>query len=139
MFNNNKKESHIEANSPNASNIIGKNTTLEGNLNTAGNLRVEGKIVGNIHSTSKVVLGHTSTIEGNVLAQHLEVCGKVEGTIEVKELLTLKQTAVVNGDIIAAKLVFEEGASFNGKCNMNSAVKQTLSKATPTAPLKGKE
>lgn len=129
MFNNTKKEDTEEGIS-NSSNIIGKGTQLDGNLVLAGNLRVEGKVKGSIHTKAKVVLGITSMVEGDVLAQNAEIGGEVQGTIKVSGLLTLKPTAVVGGDIITSKLVFEEGAKFNGKCNMGGAAKES----TPTSP-----
>ncbi len=129
MFSNAKKET-IKGDVTNSSNIIGKGTSLEGNLNTAGNIRIEGKIIGGINSKAKVVLGDTSTIEGNIIAQNAEIGGEVQGTVRVSGLLTLKATAVVNGDIITSKLVFEEGARFNGKCNMGGPIKEV---STPQA------
>lgn len=121
MFNNTKKMSEKELS--NASNIIGKGTQLDGNVTTTGNLRVEGTVKGSINTKAKVVLGSTSIVEGDILAQNAEVSGEVQGTIRVSGLLTLKPTAVVGGDIITGKLVFEEGAKFNGKCNMGGAAK----------------
>ena len=41
----------------NSSNVIGKGTVLEGNIETAGNIRIEGRIIGNIKSKSKIALG----------------------------------------------------------------------------------
>lgn len=107
-----------------SSNLIGEGTVLEGIFNTPGDLRVEGKIKGSISSKSRVVVGHTGMVEGDVLAQSAEVSGQVHGSTRVSGLLTLRSTAVVQGDIIAAKLVFEEGAKFNGKCNMGGPAKQ---------------
>ncbi len=121
MFSNAKKES-AEEGSNNSSNIIGKGTSLTGNLTTSGNLRVEGRVEGSIQTKTKVVLGNTSVVEGNIIAQNAEIGGEVKGTIRVSGLLTLKPTAMVNGDIITSKLVFEEGAKFNGKCNMGGAI-----------------
>ena len=117
-----KKESTEQTN--NASNIIGKGTCVEGNLHTPGNLRIEGKIVGEIHTKAKAVLGSTSVVKGNIVAQHAEISGEVHGTIRVAGLLFLKSTAFVQGDIITSKLVFEEGAKFDGKCNMGGQVKE---------------
>ena len=122
MFNNTKKENPEEGFS-NSSNIIGKGTQLDGNLTLTGNLRVEGNVKGSIQTKAKVVLGNTSMVEGDILAQNAEVGGNVQGTIRVSGLLTLKPTAVISGDIITSKLVFEEGAKFNGKCNMGGAIK----------------
>jgi cytoskeletal protein CcmA (bactofilin family) len=124
MFNNNKKiVQETEVN--NSSNIIGQGTQLEGNLHTTGNLRIEGKVIGAITTKAKLVLGATSWVKGNLIAQNAEIGGEVQGTIEVSGLLILKPTAIVQGDIITNKLVFEEGAKFNGKCKMDSHSKQT--------------
>lgn len=132
MFSSNRKET-TEKELLNSSNIIGKGTHLEGNLTTAGNLRLEGKVVGSIHTQSKVVLGGTSVVEGNIIAQNAEIGGSVHGTIGIAGLLILKPTAVVEGDITTSKLVFEEGAKFNGKCNMGSTVKESKTTTAPSA------
>ncbi len=102
-------------------NIIGQGSHLEGTIVTAGNLRIEGNVTGGIQTKAKVVLSHTAHVDGNIVAQNAEIGGTVHGTIETAELLVLKSTAVVEGDIIANKLVFEEGAYFDGKCKMGRA------------------
>jgi cytoskeletal protein CcmA (bactofilin family) len=107
----------------NSSNTIGKGTYLEGNVETYGNIRIEGKVVGNIKSKSKVALGHQSHVQGNILAQNADIEGEVKGKLEVTELLVLKATAVINGDIITGKMVVEPGAVFNGTCKMGAVVK----------------
>jgi cytoskeletal protein CcmA (bactofilin family) len=107
----------------NSSNVIGKGTVLEGNIETFGNLRIEGKIVGNIRSKSKVALGNSSQIEGNIFAQNADIEGQVKGKLEITEILVLKSTAVINGDISTGKLVVESGAVFNGSCKMGSSGK----------------
>jgi cytoskeletal protein CcmA (bactofilin family) len=98
----------------NSSNTIGKGTFLEGNIETYGNIRIEGKVTGNVKSKSKVALGNSSHVQGNIIAQNADIEGEVKGKIEVAELLVLKATAVINGDIITGKLVVEPGAVFNG-------------------------
>lgn len=122
MFNN--KEIKEAEELSNSSNIIGKGTILRGSVETFGNIRVEGKVIGNITTKSKVAFGHSSHVEGNVLAQNAEIAGLVDGTVEVTELLVLKPSAVINGDIVTHKLVIESGASFNGKCQMGVTVKE---------------
>ncbi|ACE06081.1 hypothetical protein Aasi_0691 [Candidatus Amoebophilus asiaticus 5a2] len=129
MFSKSKKEMQtVEIN--NSSNIIGKGTTLEGSLTTAGNIRIEGKLIGSVNTKAKLVLGTTSWVKGNIVAQNAEVAGEVHGTIEVSGLLILKPTAVIQGDIITNKLVFEEGAKFNGKCKMDTAEQSANTKDT---------
>lgn len=106
------------------SNTIGKGTTITGDIETFGNIRIDGKVKGNIKTKSKLVLGSTSHVEGNVLAQNAEIEGEVSGTIEVSEILVLKPTAIIKGDIITGKLVVEPGAMFNGFCKMGEKLKE---------------
>ena len=73
-----------------SNNIIAKGSLLKGNLNVPGNIRLEGKVVGNVKSKSKIVCGETSVIEGNVNAVNAEIAGKVTGKVNVEELLILK-------------------------------------------------
>ena len=119
-----KDETKVAEELSNSSNTIGKGTTIEGNLETYGNIRVDGRIVGNIITKSKLVLGQTSFVDGNVLAQNAEVLGEIKGKIEVTELLTLKPSSVIHGDIVTNKLIVETGAKFNGGCKMGNAMKE---------------
>jgi cytoskeletal protein CcmA (bactofilin family) len=108
----------------NSSTIIAKNALLEGTLDTDGNLRIEGKLAGNIRCKSKVAMGDSSVVEGNVVTQNAEIAGRIKGQLEVMDLLILKSTAVIDGDIIAGKIIVEAGAIFNGSCKMGAAVKE---------------
>jgi cytoskeletal protein CcmA (bactofilin family) len=119
-----KEEKRVAEEISNSSNTIGKGTFLEGNVETYGNIRIEGKVTGNVKSKSKVALGPSSLVQGNVIAQNADLEGEVKGRIEVAELLVLKATAVIHGDIVTGKLVVEPGALFNGTCKMGAAVKE---------------
>jgi len=118
-----KEQKRVAEEISNSSNVIGKGTVLEGNIETFGNIRIEGKIIGHVKSKSKVALGSSSHIDGNVIAQNADIEGEVKGRIEISDLLVLKATATVHGDIITGKLVVEPGAVFNGSCKMGAAIK----------------
>jgi cytoskeletal protein CcmA (bactofilin family) len=107
-----------------SSNNIGKGTFLQGNIETYGNIRIEGKVKGDITAKSKIALGQSSQIEGNIIAQNADIEGEVKGKVEVSELLVLKSTAVVNGDIVTGKMIVETGAVFNGSCKMGTPAKE---------------
>jgi cytoskeletal protein CcmA (bactofilin family) len=118
IFGNSKEEQRAAEDVGSSSNIIGKGTVIEGNITTTGNIRIEGRLVGNVISKAKVVLGQSAEVEGNITAQNAEIAGSVRGKTDVTELLTLKGTSVLTGDITTAKLVVEAGATFNGRCVM---------------------
>lgn len=123
MFNNKQEKIQMAQEITSSSNTIGKGTTITGDIETFGNIRIDGKVVGNIKTKSKLVLGNTSNIEGNVLAQNAEIEGEVKGIVEITELLVLKPSAVIHGDIVTNKLIVEAGAAFNGGCKMGVATK----------------
>ena len=113
-----------ESEMTNATNTIAKGTVLTGDVETFGNIRIEGKMIGNLKTKSKAVLGDSSHMDGNIIAQNAEIMGNVVGKVEVAELLVLKATAVISGDIVTNKLVVESGATFNGGCKMGVSIKE---------------
>ena len=117
----NKEDKKVEAEITSSSNTIGKGTVIYGDIETHGNLRVEGKVEGNIKTKSKIVLGKSSIVIGNISAQNAEIEGSVKGEVHVFDNLILKQTSVIQGDIITEKLVVESGSQFNGGCKMGAA------------------
>jgi len=118
-----KEQKKVAEEISNSTNTIGKGTVLEGNIETFGNIRIEGKVIGNIKSKSKIALGNSSHVQGNIVAQNADLEGEVKGRVEITEMLILKATAVVNGDIITGKLVVEPGAIFNGTCKMGASIR----------------
>jgi cytoskeletal protein CcmA (bactofilin family) len=108
----------------NSSTIIAKNAVLDGNMETIGNLRIEGKLMGNIRCKAKIAMGDASFVDGNIVTQNAEIAGRIKGQLEVSDLLILKSTAIIDGDIIAGKIMVEAGAIFNGSCKMGAAVKE---------------
>ena len=107
-----------------SSTIIGKGTKFEGTAETAGNFRVEGEVHGTIKCKSKVALGDSAKVVGNIFAKNAEIDGEVKGKLEISDLLILGSKSVIHGDIITNNLIVKDGASFNGECSMGSKVKE---------------
>jgi len=118
-----KEEKKGDQEISNVSNIIGRETTLEGSIESVGNIRIEGKVFGNTKAKAKFVMGDEAVVDGDVMARNAEVAGKITGNITISELLILKPSAVINGDILTNKLVVEPGATFNGGCKMGHLAK----------------
>ena len=104
-------------------NLIAAGTSIEGEIKSNGDLRIDGHIVGSVFSKAKVVVGTTGVVDGDIVCQNADVSGTIKGTSTVTEMLFLKATAKINGDINTGKLVVEVGASFTGNCNMGLMVK----------------
>lgn len=113
-----KTEKEIEELSKYNSHIT-KGTVFKGDIEAVGSVRVDGKLVGNIRSKSKVVVGEHAIVQGDIFAQQVEIeGGELQGRLEVSDTLTLRAKALVNGDIVTGKLIVESGAVFNGSCQM---------------------
>ncbi len=123
MFNGSSTKKEAEEISV-SNNIIGKGTTIKGNIDANSNIRLEGKLVGDLRTKAKVACGESSEVEGNVYAVNAEIAGKVHGHVEITDLLILKASAHISGDIQTAKLIIEAGAQFNGSCKMINEIKQ---------------
>lgn len=100
-------------------NIIGAGTSITGDVNCSGDIRIDGSLSGNLNVQGKVVIGTSGNIKGEITCKNSEVEGKIEGKISVTELLSLKTTSAIIGDIITKKLAIEPGATFTGSCKMS--------------------
>ena len=124
MFNaKNKSEFSSEpTTTPSASaSIIAAGTTVEGNINSSGDIRIDGTLNGNVQCNAKVNIGAQGQVKGDITGQQADIMGKVNGTIRVKELLMLKGGSNVAGNLFASKLSIEPSANFNGQCHMNGS------------------
>lgn len=111
-------------------NIIGSGTKIVGDIETNGDLRVDGVIEGNIQSKGKLVLGGGGNIKGTIKCVNAEISGTFEGKIDVSELLSLKGSSYFKGEMTIAKLSIEPGATFIGTCNMADKNRQPAAENT---------
>src|SRR5688572_32713628 len=103
--------SRIHAGSPTQS-VIDAWLTITGNLESQGDVRVEGQVAGDIRCANLVV-GRDATISGDIVAEEAMVRGKVKGTIRANRVI-LQDTACVESAIYHKVLSVDEGATFDG-------------------------
>lgn len=116
----------------NSTTIISTGTVIKGDIISETNVRIDGKIVGNVQTKAKVVIGPEGCIEGDITAQEADVIGKVNGNLFIKELLQLKDNCVINGNINSGKLHIEPAAIFNGNCQMSTSLTASSAKEEKT-------
>lgn len=112
---------------PPSANLIQSGTVIIGDIESNGNIRIDGTLNGTVSAGGKVILGSTGSVEGKINCANADIEGLVNGVIIVKELLSLKATAVVTGDILVSKLSIEPGARFTGSCRMDSVTEEKTS------------
>lgn len=108
---------NVEEN-PNSFSLINASTRFVGEINSDSDLRIDGTVEGNINSKAKIILGNGASVKGNINCQNADISCQVVGTIIVEDTIKLSSTANIKGDIFTKKLIVENGAIFNGKCEM---------------------
>jgi cytoskeletal protein CcmA (bactofilin family) len=122
MFNNKNKTDMQPPTSGNGTTLISAGTKLKGDISSSSDLRIDGTVLGNIHSTAKIVIGSSGIVEGDISGNQADIVGKVSGNIHTKELLQLRGESVVTGNLFAGKLQVEPTATFNGQCHMGANI-----------------
>ena len=101
-------------------NRIVEGTSIEGNIESLADFRLDGKLKGNFTSKGKLVVGPAGIVIGDINCMNVDVEGKVDGKIIVAEILNVKSKAVINGEVTCGKLAVEPGADFNASCVMKT-------------------
>ena len=105
--------------------ILSDGVNIEGKISSNGNVRIDGKVIGDVNVKGNLTLGSSAEINGQISAKNMTVSGKVEGTLKIEDKLTLESTSRIKGDLIAKVLVIEEGAKFDGKSSMTQGISQS--------------
>ena len=101
--------------------IVGAGARLEGTVVSAGSLRIDGQIKGQINADGDVALSPQSQVEADIRAQNVSVAGRFKGNIIVKGKAHLARGGRVDGNITSKTLVIEEGGTFHGQSIMDAA------------------
>jgi cytoskeletal protein CcmA (bactofilin family) len=121
-------------------NVLGADVEIKGNIKFTGELTLDGKLEGEVHTEGTLNLGDSAVVNGNITAQTVVVRGKVNGNIIAKDKIEIKARAELFGDIRAAKLAIEEGVTFVGKTEVNpNKVSPTATPPRPGEPPKTPE
>lgn len=106
----------------NKATLISAGTQVQGDITSDHDLRIDGRVDGNVTSTARIVVGPQGAVNGHLESQQADLMGRVSGDIRVQDLLQLRGQCVVDGNITAGKLQVEPTATFNGQCQMGAAV-----------------
>ena len=113
------------------SGFVGHGTVLTGETNFQMMLRVDGHLTGSVTSDGgTLIVGTNGQVDANVSVGVATVNGVINGDVIATEKIQLGRTARVMGNIATPRLVIEEGAVFEGGCNMIKAREEQESEAT---------
>ena len=103
---------------------IESSTKVKGDIESEGDFRIDGTLVGSVNTKGKVVVGKDGKIKGAVNCSSADVEGKISGNLFVSNTLSLRSTSIIDGDVVIGKLIVESGATFNATCSMNKEDKK---------------
>ena len=113
--------------------FVGNGTTLTGEANFKGMLRVDGGLSGRVSSADGTLIVSTNgKVDANVEVAVAQIYGTVNGDITATKRIEMGRVAKVTGNIQTPALVIESGAVFEGSCRMVQLREQSEGK-TPAA------
>src|SRR5687768_4159036 len=94
--------------------VLGPTLRFKGDLSAEEDFIFQGRILGSIHHTQRIIVGTQGVVNGNILARVVVVDGVVDGDLYGKESVVIHETGRVNGNIYAPRVGISDGAVFNG-------------------------
>ena len=110
--------------------IVGAGARLEGNVVSAGHLRIDGQVKGQINAEGDVALSPQSQVEADIRAQNVSIAGRFKGSIQVNGKAHLARGGRIDGNITSKTLVVEEGGVFHGQSLMDGTAPSSASGAS---------
>lgn len=96
-----------------AASLVAEDVRIAGNLETQGDLHLDGAVDGDLRA-GVLIVGETGSVNGSIHADAVEIRGRVTGVICARRV-KLWATARVDGDISHTELSIEAGAHFEGR------------------------
>lgn len=102
-----------------APSIISADMKVVGNLQSSGDVQVEGSVEGDITSRTATI-GEKAHINGSINAETANIHGSITGKLNASKVRIAK-TANIRGDVNYQTLSIEEGAVINGQIKRKEA------------------
>src|SRR2546421_9346969 len=101
------------------SGFLGAGIELKGEVNFKELMRIDGHFQGKISSAvGKLVVGSSAVVDADVTVAIAQIQGTVNGNVNASQRVELGRDSKVMGNIQTPVLTVEEGAAFNGNCQM---------------------
>lgn len=98
--------------------FIDKDTEVKGDVRFKESFRIDGKFKGKILAGNTLIIGESAQVNADIEVRNISINGRVKGSIIARESTEIFSLGRVTGQIITGKLTVEEGAFFQGTCQM---------------------
>ncbi len=100
------------------SGFIDRESEIIGDIKFKDNFRIDGVFKGKILSGNGLIIGETGEVEADIDVVKISINGRVKGSIKAKECIEIFSKGRVIGSVSAPKFIIEDGAFFQGSCQM---------------------
>ncbi len=101
--------------------LIGVGTEIKGNVRATGGVRIDGRVDGEIFHDGDLIVGEEGVVEASIKTRNATIAGEVRGNVEASGRVEIVATGKLLGDIIVTTLIINEGAVFDGSCQMKQS------------------
>ena len=98
--------------------FLDKGSQLKGELSFEETFRIDGRFEGRIPSGGELIIGDSAEVEAEIHVGRVSVNGTLKGTLHASERIEIHSRARVTAELHAPVLKIEEGAFFQGSCDM---------------------
>ena len=129
-----KKRPEREKQNGSISTLIGVDARIEGHLDFAGTLRLDGQLEGQMTGRNGVlIVGEKAQIKADINVHKAVIMGTITGSVNALDKIELYPPARITGDICAPMVTIESGAVLNGKCVMQKPEEVKSKSPAPAA------
>jgi cytoskeletal protein CcmA (bactofilin family) len=98
--------------------FMDQGTEFEGELRFKDTFRIDGRLKGRIVSENTLIVGESGQVDAEIECAVISIRGTVSGRVHGRERIELLAGSRVQATLVSPKLVIEDGAFFQGQCDM---------------------
>ena len=101
--------------------IIAAGTRIDGDIDTDGVIRIEGRVEGAVRAGRQVLIGRQGEVRGDITTREAVIGGAVYGAVNATERLEVQGTSTIVGNITTKAIAVIEGGKINGSVRIADA------------------
>ena len=98
--------------------FMDEGTEFHGELRFRDTFRIDGRVKGRIVSDNTLIVGESGQVDGEIDCGVVSIRGTVSGRVQGRQRIELLAGSRVQATLVSPKLLIEEGAFFQGDCEM---------------------
>lgn len=109
--------------------LVDRDITIVGEIISEENIRLRGRLEGNVSTSGSVVVEPTASVHGDITAENLIVEGSIEGKVIIARKFELRPTGRMRGDIKASIVAIAEDSFLKGSVLATEKISTNVQKS----------